>query len=64
MENLTAFIVALASLLVASGGFLKIWYDVRQIHTIVNSQRTAMVEKIDELRKIIAERASDGRTET
>jgi hypothetical protein len=42
-----------AALVVAIGGVIKIWYDVRSVHTIVNSQKTAMQKEIDDLRNLI-----------
>lgn len=45
MASITAFVVALTALVVAVGGFLKIWYDLNRLaqvtadtHTLVNSQ--------------------------
>ncbi len=46
MDNLFGW----AAVIVAIGGVVKIWYDVRQVHTIVNSQKTAMQEEIKSLR--------------
>ena len=49
---------ALATLIVAIIGSLKAWQAERraaEVHTIVNSQRDAMIAEIAELRKLLAE---------
>lgn len=53
MDNIASVIIAVGTLIAAIGGFIKIWYDVKQVHVIVNSQRTAMMEKIDSLRELL-----------
>ena len=52
-----------AALVIAAGGFLKVWHDMRGIartaeatHVIVNSQRTDMMAKIDALKALLADK--------
>ena len=52
---------ALATLLVAIASVIKAWQAERrvvQVHTIVNSQRDAMIAEIAELRKLLADARS------
>lgn len=54
-----AFIVAILTVIAAFlglvAGFMKLWWDIRSVHVIVNNQRTRMLEKIRKLEKQIRE---------
>ena len=53
MEVWAQLLVSVAVLITSVTGFIKLWIDLRSVHTIVNSQRTAMEAKIEELRTLL-----------
>lgn len=50
----TAWIVALTALLGAAGGFIKVWYDLGKVHTLVDSQKELMERQIVALHAEVA----------
>lgn len=49
-----AILTALTGLVSAVGGMMKLLREVRQVHTIVNSQKAALLQRIDDLEKLVS----------
>lgn len=58
MNEWTQLIIALTALIATIIGFIKLWYDIQKVHTIVNSQRTAMEKKIEKLNNLLNKKIS------
>ena len=53
---LVALITEMPALLTATGGLLVILAKIREVHVMVNQQRTDMMAKIESLEKIISDK--------
>ena len=61
MSDWPAFVVALAAFVTAASGFLKVWYDIREVHKTLNSRLNQLLAASSKVSR--AEGVEEGRKE-